>query len=175
MTPSAQRKCLHCREFFLPDRRNLYHQRYCSKPACRRQSKTKSQRRWLQKAENKNHFRGPENSQRVKEWRKHHPGYWRKKSAMPEEPLQDFCMAQAAQNEDVRNQEIPHALQDLCLMEPAVIVGLISTMAGSALQEDIASIAQQLRRKGQDILCRNATSKSQSASKSSTSRANRAA
>jgi hypothetical protein len=32
-----------------------------------------------------------------------------------------------------------------------VLVGLISTLAGSALQEDIASLAHQLRRKGQDI------------------------
>jgi DDE superfamily endonuclease len=29
----AQRKCCHCNEFYLPDRRNLHHQRYCSKPS----------------------------------------------------------------------------------------------------------------------------------------------
>lgn len=159
MTPSAQRKCLHCREFFLPDRRNLHHQRYCSKPACRRQSKSESQRRWLQKPENKNHFCGAENSQRVKEWRKRHPSYWRKKSSMAKEPLQDFCIAQAAHSEEVTAQKVNNALQDLCLMEPAVVVGLISALAGSTLQEDIASVAQELRPKGQDILCRNATSK----------------
>ena len=34
-----------------------------------------------------------------------------------------------------------------------------SIMTGSTLQEDIASIAQQLRRKGQDILYKNATSR----------------
>ena len=156
MKASARRKCLHCHEFFLQDRRNLYHQRYCSKAACRTQSKTESRRRWLQKPENQNYFRGPENSQRVKQWRKHHPGYWRKKGSVPEGPLQDFCTAQAAQNEELTKQEPSFALQDLCLMEAAVIVGLISMMADSTLQEDIASIAQQLRRKGQDILYKNA-------------------
>src|SRR5580693_8256680 len=33
MKCSAQRKCQHCKEFYLPDRRNLHHQRYCSEAA----------------------------------------------------------------------------------------------------------------------------------------------
>ncbi len=37
-------------------------------------------------------------------------------------------------------------------MQPAVVVGLISMMTGSALQEDIASTVQVLVRKGRDIL-----------------------
>ena len=37
-------------------------------------------------------------------------------------------------------------------MQPAVMVGLISTMTGSALQEDIAATTRALLRKGQDIL-----------------------
>jgi hypothetical protein len=67
MTTSAKRKCLHCREFFRPDHRNVHHQHYCSKSDCRRQSKVENQRRWLQKPENQNYFRDPDNSQRVKE------------------------------------------------------------------------------------------------------------
>ena len=43
MKCSARRKCQHCKEFYLPDRRNLHHQRYCAEPACRRQSKAESQ------------------------------------------------------------------------------------------------------------------------------------
>jgi hypothetical protein len=59
-------------------------------------------------------------------------------------------------------------------MEPAVIVGFISTLAGSALQEDIASIAQQLRRKGQDIVYKNATARPKARPKSDTPSSNRA-
>ena len=113
MKVSARRKCLHCHELFLPDPRNQYHQRYCSKRVCRRRSKTDSRRRWLQKPENQNYFRGPENSRRVKEWRKRHPGYWRKKPSAPDGPLQDFCSAQVVQNEAVGKKDSPYAL--LCV------------------------------------------------------------
>ena len=37
-------------------------------------------------------------------------------------------------------------------MQPAVVVGLISMMTGSALQEDIAATVGVLLRKGRDIL-----------------------
>src|SRR5271165_403935 len=45
MKGSAKRKCLCCGDFFPPDHRNLRHQRYCPKPACRKESKAQSQRR----------------------------------------------------------------------------------------------------------------------------------
>ena len=37
-------------------------------------------------------------------------------------------------------------------MQPAVLVGLISTISGCALQEDIARIARSFIARGQDIL-----------------------
>ncbi len=154
MKCSARRKCQHCKEFYLPDRRNLHHQRYCSEAACRKQSKAESQRRWAQKPDNQNYFSGPQNSQRVKEWRKRNPGYWRKKSPLPREPLQDLCATQVAQDEEVKRIEISDALQDVLVMQPAVMVGLISMMTGSALQEDIAATTRALLSKGQDILGR---------------------
>src|SRR5208282_3976672 len=131
MKGSPKRKCLCCGDFFAPDHRNVGHQRYCCKSACRKESKAQSQRRWLQRPENQNYFRGPENRQRVKDWRKAHPGYGRKKKSRTQVPLQDFFQAQ-----------------------PAVVVGLISLMTGSALQEDIASTVGVLLRKGRDILDR---------------------
>jgi hypothetical protein len=128
------------------------HQRYCSKPVCRKESKVQSQRRWQQSPENQNYFRGPENRQRVKDWRKANPGYWRKKKSSTQVPLQDFFQAQVAHNEELIPRVTPDALQDLFSMQPAVVVGLISMMTGSALQEDIASTVQVLVRKGRDIL-----------------------
>src|SRR5208337_1146425 len=90
MKGSAKRKCLCCGDFYPPDHRNVRHQRYCSKPVCRKESTAQSQRRWLQTPENQNYFRGPENRQRVKDWRKANPGYWRKKKSSTQVPLQDF-------------------------------------------------------------------------------------
>ena len=130
----------------------MRHQRYCSKPACRKESKARSQRRWLQSPENQNYFRGPENRQRVKDWRKAHPGYGRKKKSRTQVPLQDFFQAQVAHNEELNPIVTSDALQDLFSMQPAVVVGLISMMTGSALQEDIASTVGVLLRKGREIL-----------------------
>jgi hypothetical protein len=152
MKGPARRKCLCCKEFYRPDPRNLWHQRYCPKPACRKESKAQSQRRWQQRPDNQNYFRGPENSRRVKEWRKRNPGYWRKSEISVQSPLQEDCQEQVAPNEDVSSEKAPDALQEVLLMQPAVVVGLISMMTGNSLQEDIAAMARVLIRKGQDIL-----------------------
>jgi len=151
MKGPARRKCLCCQEFYLPDHRNLRHQRYCSKPACRKESQAQSQRRWLQRPENQNYFRGPENSQRVKDWRKRHPGYWRKKTPV-QVALQEDCQEQLPPNEGVSSEKRSAALQEVFLMQPAVVVGLISMMTGHSLQEDIVATARVLLRKGRDIL-----------------------
>jgi hypothetical protein len=47
---------------------------------------------------------------------------------------------------------MPDALQEVFLMQPAVVVGLISMMTGHALQDDIVATARVLVRKGRDIL-----------------------
>jgi hypothetical protein len=44
-------------------------------------------------------------------------------------------------NEVITKQKPPYPLQDLWLSKPAVLVGLISTLTGSALQEDITTLA----------------------------------
>lgn len=152
MKGPAKRKCLCCKEFYLPDNRNLRHQRYCSRTTCRKESKAQSQLRWLQRPENQNYFRGPENSRRVKEWRKRNPGYWRKKKTFVQVPLQEVCQEQVAPNEEVISEKRSDTLQEVLLMQPAVVVGLISMMTGNSLQEDIVATARVLIRKGQDIL-----------------------
>jgi hypothetical protein len=152
MKGPARRKCFSCKEFYRPDRRNLRHQRYCSKPTCRKESKAQSQRCWQQRPENQNYFRGPENSRRVKEWRKRNPGYWRKSEPAVQLPLQEVCQEQVAENEGVNSEKASDALQEVLLMQPAVVVGLISMMTGNSLQEDIVATARVLIRKGQVIL-----------------------
>ena len=55
-------------------------------------------------------------------------------------------------NEEVTAQKTSDALQEVFLMQPAVVVGLISMMTGNSLQEDIVATARVLLRKGRDIL-----------------------
>lgn len=144
--------CLHCREKHICDPRNHGRQRYCAKPECRKASKAASQRRWTAKPENGNYFRGAENRERVREWRKANPGYWRKKRAEGKDALQETCLMQAIVEEQVASVSIPGALQDICLGQPALLVGLISIMTGNALQEDIAVSVRSFLTRGEDIL-----------------------
>lgn len=75
---TAPSNCLHCNECFVADYRNRHHQKHCSKPACRQASRRESQRRWLGKPENRDYFRGPQNTARMQAWRKQNPGVGRR-------------------------------------------------------------------------------------------------
>lgn len=149
----TRRKCQHCREFFHPDYRNAHHQHYCSSADCRRASKTASQRRWFHYSGNQDYFRGPHQVRRVQEWRKAHPGYWKRKkqksgegqtvAAQTIKPGQSSCNAPS---------EPLRTLQDYCLSQEPEFIGLISMFTGSTLQEDIAQTVRQLLNRGQSIL-----------------------
>jgi hypothetical protein len=147
------RKCRCCKEFFVAEYRNAYHQSYCAKPGCRRASKAASQRRWLAKPANRNHFRDQENVQRVQQWRQAHPGYWKKNSAPP--PPAQIVEDQGLAPGRVLVTQPPQSsstLQDVCITDHPAFIGLISMVTGSTLQEDIASTTRQLEAKGRDIL-----------------------
>ena len=152
MKPSITFKCLHCNEQHRCDYRNRGRQRYCAKPDCRRVSRASSQRRWLSRPENENYFRGADNCERVRQWRKSHPDYWRNKK--PEAPgtLQDTCTAQSLGQQALEPPRPQSTLQDICHPQPALLVGLISMVTGHALQEDIAASTRSFLTRGEDIL-----------------------
>jgi hypothetical protein len=149
-------KCLCCREIFRPDPRNRYHQKFCQKEPCRQASKRASQRRWLSKPENIGHFGGPGEVERVRHWRQNHPGYWRKHQRKSAGTLQDVCPNQAADSQCVATGDpqdlFSRTLQDVCLAQTPLLVGLLSQLLDSALQEDIVGFARRMVAKGQDLL-----------------------
>lgn len=144
-------KCRHCKRFFKPDHRNRNRQKYCKASECRKASKAASQQKWLQKPENENYFKGPINTQRVQDWRKQNPGYW-KRSHLSDHALQDRLNAQPSEIYKDNINFMNRALQDLLNMQPAVIIGLISSLIGSPLQDDIAKTLSRMQQSGQDIL-----------------------
>lgn len=152
------RKCLCCNESFLPERRNLRHQKFCSKPTCRQASKRASQRRWVSQPKNQSYFRGPENVARVREWRAAHPGYWRRSSKRSSPALQDVCPPQPPPLQPLDPLPIrdssTHALQDICQAQLPLLLGLMHQLLDSPLQEDILPFARRLIAKGQDLLDR---------------------
>ncbi len=146
------RKCKNCHVFFPPNPRNAWHQQYCFKPECRKASKAASRRKWLMKEENRDHFRGPENVQRVQEWRKSHPGYWRSKTLGKEEALQDLLPDKTLKNPSLETPLPKAPLQDLLSSQTLVVIGLIAHLTGCALQDHIALTAHRLQQLGADIL-----------------------
>lgn len=85
MASIKKQQCIQCHTYFIPDHRNSDRQKFCHLPECRRASKAASQKRWL--AKNPDHFKGPTNVFRVKEWRRNNPD-WRKNMIRKKE-LQD--------------------------------------------------------------------------------------
>ena len=144
-------ECLHCKELFLPERRNRWHQTFCTKPACRKASKAESQRRWLSKPQNLDVFRGPENVERVRQWRTKNPGYW-KRPPKARGTLQEVLPAQVAENTELTKTTSPPPLQDFVTSQDPLLLGLIAHLVDSPLQEVVEQTARRLLLKGQSIL-----------------------
>jgi len=142
MGQERRRTCVNCGESFIPDPRNTRHQRYCAQPACRAASKRASQAKWLARPENRDYHRGPAAVARVRAWRQAHPGYSRRKTAVPiadpaampvvPAPLQgSLPIASGAALQDVMGSP----LQAILAAQPYVLIGLISHLLDCALQE----------------------------------------
>ena len=150
---SSRSKCRHCGKIFSPDYRNRHHQHYCPDPDCRRVSKAASQRRWLRQAQNRDYFQGPEQTRRVQQWRESNPGYWKKKpNVPPNTPANESHTSDQVQKScDVPNGSA-EPLQDVCLVQNPLFIGLISAIVGSTLQENIAAAIRELQTQGRKIL-----------------------
>ena len=160
MSKQTKRKCLHCGQRYVPDSRNVTRQKYCSEPACRKASKSASQRRWLRKPGNRDYFCGPVHVQRTQEWRKTHQKS-KGRNRVQEEispTLQDACQAQLSDNKTELvgiapdTTPIPPLLQELCNAQHLVLFGLIAHLTGSLLQDDIARSSRSFIQLGQEIL-----------------------
>ena len=147
-----RKKCCHCHLLFVPDPRNKNRQRYCGKPECRKASKADSQKRWNQKLENRDYFRGKDNVERVQRWRKDNPGYWRTKPDSRLHALQDPSNEQPIDKTNNNVDFANNALQDLLTLQPSILIGIIAQLTGYALQDDIVMAARRMQQFGDDIL-----------------------
>jgi hypothetical protein len=105
----------------------------------------------LSKKKNRDYFRGPENVKRVQEWRRTHPGYWRRQESR-KDALQDESSVQPSAGQVDKSGPGAIALQDMSFPQPTFLVGLISHLTGSALQDEIALTVRKLHTRGQEIL-----------------------
>ena len=155
MHPTGSCKCQHCGEFFEPDARNRGRQRVCRKEPCRKARKVEAQRRWRERPENADYFRGVHHVERVQAWRRAHPGYWRRCRGQKTGALQDTSIEQPPADEGEVASDDAAALQDAWHPQSPLLVGLISHLAGSALQADIAEMMRRLHSRGRAVLGNN--------------------
>lgn len=151
MQQKRQRKCKHCHELYHPDHR-VHHQKYCSAPACQKASKLASQARWLSNPKNRNYFLGKVNVLRTQAWRKKHPKYWRRRCPKRSNALQEMINRQPVDYKQDKRALFGDALQEMRLTQPSVVVGLISELTGSALQDEIVGALRKMQARGQAIL-----------------------
>lgn len=145
-----RRKCMHCQELFRADPRSRGRQRYCSQPDCRKASHRQAQSRWLSQPSNRDYFCGPAHVHRVRIWRQKHPdAHCKRIKAMA---LQDESLTQSIEIDDESVTLASRALQDALSLQPPILVGLIATLTGNALQDSIVTTARQWIRLGEDIL-----------------------
>ena len=149
-------KCRNCTEPFIPNYRSVQRQEYCAKDECRLASKSASQNKWQLK--NPNYFKGPVHVLRMQEWRRAHPGRSRRKRTAP--VLQEICSPIPSKIQDVTPILSPNlpdlsppapVLQDFCLAQDPVFVGLIAFFTGCVLQDDIAAMTRRLEQLGHDV------------------------
>jgi len=154
MSCQGTRKCLNCRTFFKPHPRSKGRQKYCSQPACQTASKRTSEKKWVQKPQNRTYFQGPENVQRVQQWRAKNPGYSKRQAPCPHNgpALQETLTAQDIEKHKEKTDRTQDALQDLLIAQPVVLIGLIAHLTGSTLQDDIVRTGRKLRELGEDFL-----------------------
>ena len=159
MKRTRERQCRCCKDFFFPDYRNAKTQSYCHRRECRKASKAASQRQWSRN--NPSYFKGTDHVERVREWRKANPGRSRRKDSGY--VLQDDCSQINPVKQEVSCclptglQAHPPVLQDFCLTQHPIFVGLIAHLTGSVLQDEIDSIARRLEQLGHDVIGSNPT------------------
>lgn len=142
-------RCKHCMDYFYPDNYNRHHQRYCCKDnKCRKASRAASSKEYRKKKSEDTQFRQKE-SARVKLWQSKKPNYWkdREKSSkknQKSEVLRDFAQAENLHREIT-------VLRDFANLQYAVMEGLIITLTGDVLRDDIDGFIRQMYDKSQEV------------------------
>lgn len=101
----------------------------------------------MRKRGNVDHFRGAENVERVREWRRNNPQYWRDRRAR-----QRARRARLNVGKKLYRLARKLALQDSIDTRFSLLVGLVAHVSGHALQDTIAIEIRRLMLLGHGIL-----------------------
>jgi len=139
------RKCLCCKTKFSPGPHNKHHQRYCGKQECQAASHRASSKRYRRQQRKDPDYQKNE-KERVKIWRRSHPGFWKKKNVekTPEknEVLRDFVQ--------LENPPEDKVLRDFLLFQGHCLQGLVLQLTG-VLRDDIGSVMNSYYDKSKEL------------------------
>jgi hypothetical protein len=107
-----------------------------------------SQQRWRAKEENVTYWRGE--GDRVRAWRRTHPGYWKRKRRKEQDRDQEQRNPLLARAQCGKRKA--RTLREMRLPKDPMMVGLISHLAESTLQDEIAAVCRFFVTKGNEIL-----------------------
>ena len=141
------RSCAHCGQRFTINPRLGKRHRFCSRPQCAKASHATARKKWLRRNGGKSYYLGPQNTDRVYDWRRQHPRYWKKtgRSKWVRRGEFELTKALAAELRYV-------SLQDTIDTRLALEIGLISRVSGASLQDTIAKEIHRLTLRGYAIL-----------------------
>lgn len=141
------RLCAHCGHPFAVDPRPGKRHHFCSRLACARASRRATQKKWRNGAGKGNPADGWIDIERVREWRKRHPQYWKRVRRSGRQQLAAFRLTRslAAALKGL-------ALQDTIDTRLALEIGIISRLSGAALQDTIAKEIRATILRGNAIL-----------------------
>jgi hypothetical protein len=152
----VHRECLICSKDFIPSKFAATRQVVCNHASCRKEAKKIRQSNWT--AKNPDYFRGPEHVERVRQWRKTHPD-WRTSVRGPTE----LPAPESSPKAESCNTPTPAAirLQDSALQrQEAIVLGVISIVAGDRLQDEVLTLAEECFRRGSALIRARAPSES---------------
>lgn len=115
--------------------------RFCSSADCRKAAKRESQQRWLNKPENRSYFKGPANAMRAKLWRASNPKKPRGQRSVHALMTPQLAAALKA-----------CGVQDLSERQLALVLGIVSHLARSSVQETIAGRIRRFMFAGYAVL-----------------------
>ena len=145
--PKQTRCCAHCGQRFTINPRVGRRHRYCSAHECVKVSRATARKKWLRKNGGKAYFHGAITKNRVRDWRRKNPRYWRKRIRTKKIQRGRFLISKGL------SQILRYvALQDSIDANLALKIGIISHLTGSALQDEIAKQIRRLMLRGDAIL-----------------------
>jgi hypothetical protein len=144
---AAQRPCCICHNLFTPNKFARARQVVCSREPCRKTAKKQRQADWFSR--NRDYFCGPENVERVRQWRRKKALESRPVPPSPKPP--DPASTQKAKSCNTTEPE-SGVLQDLARPAEPVIMGLLALWSGTMLQDEVHKLYSQCSRRGSELL-----------------------